>query len=108
MSDKDYKALDRKLEDIKQSLIVVNKEVLTIDEVVLLTGLSKSYLYKLTHRRAIPFYKPEGRLIYFKKTEIEAWLLRNRSETVDERDSRIITQRVIKKKVNNPRRSPDR
>lgn len=36
------------------------KEILTIDAVAEMTGLSKSYIYVLTHSKRIPHYKPNG------------------------------------------------
>lgn len=42
---------------------------------------SKSYLYKLTHRRALPFFKPLGKKIFFKRSDLERFLLRNPVKT---------------------------
>ncbi|EKO3431519.1 helix-turn-helix domain-containing protein [Vibrio fluvialis] len=61
-----------------RSLKVMTKEVMTINECAQYTGLSVSYLYKLTHRKLIPFFKPMGKRVYFKRTEIDLWLLRNK------------------------------
>ena len=36
-------------------------------------GLKKSYLYKLTSTRQIPFYKYGGRLIMFDRAAMESW-----------------------------------
>ena len=58
-----------------------NKEVLTVDEVCQYTGLSKSTLYKLTHRREIPHFKPHGKLIFFNRREVEEWLQGGRVAT---------------------------
>lgn len=60
------------------SLKAMAKEVMTINECAQYTGLSVSYLYKLTHRKLIPFFKPMGKRLYFKRTEIDQWLLRNK------------------------------
>nr|MBJ6938287.1 hypothetical protein [Vibrio cholerae] len=38
-----------------RSLKAMTKEVMTINECAQYTGLSVSYLYKLTHRKLIPF-----------------------------------------------------
>ncbi len=61
-----------------------DKEVLTFDETCHYTGISKSYLYKLTSGRRIPFYKPTGQLVYFKRSELIDWLLSNRISTQEE------------------------
>ena len=36
-------------------------------------GLKKSYLYKLTSTRQIPFYKYGGKLIVFDRAALESW-----------------------------------
>jgi excisionase family DNA binding protein len=60
-------------------LLLSQKKVLTLDEVSDYTGLSKSFLYKLTCKNEIPCYKPLGKHIYFNKEEIDSWLLQNKS-----------------------------
>ncbi len=69
------------------NLLLTQKEVLTMEECCLYTGLSKAYLYKLTHFRHIPFYKPNGKKIYFKRTELDSWLLSNKSLSADEMET---------------------
>ena len=60
------------------------KEVLTADETARYMGISKSYLYKLTMKGAIPHYKPMGKMCYFNRAEVEAWLQQNRCATATE------------------------
>ena len=78
--DEILKQLDR----IERNTLLSSKNVLTFDDVVLLTGLSKSYLYKLTSSNQIPHYKPSGKQLYFDREEIENWLKQNRVATVEE------------------------
>ena len=61
----------QKMEDVGANGYLLEKNVLSIDDVVMLTGLSKSHVYKLTSSRQLPFYKPNGKLMYFDKKEIE-------------------------------------
>lgn len=68
-------------EDIVRGVVICQKEMLNMEEAVLLTGLSRNYIYKLTARREIPHYKPLGRAIYFRRVELEEWLKRGRVET---------------------------
>ena len=63
--------LQTELQEIKQLLLLNNKTVLTPDEVSLMYGLSKDYLYHLTSERVIPFHKPNGKKIFFDKEEVE-------------------------------------
>ena len=46
------------------------KKMLDFTEASEYLGLSKSFLYKLSHFRKIPFYKPNGKKIYFSKSNI--------------------------------------
>ena len=75
--------IDERLCNI-ETLLLSQKKVLNFDEVAAYTGLSKSYLYKLSSTGGIPCYKPQGKLIYFDKQEIDAWLLQNRKATNQE------------------------
>ena len=58
--------------------IFATKEVLTAEEVARYMNISRSYLYKLTMRKEIPHYKPLGKMCYFNRREIEAWLQTNK------------------------------
>lgn len=76
----DFTIIDDRLRNI-ESLLLLQKVVLNFNEVAAYTGLSKSYLYKLTSTAGIPCYKPQGKQIYFNKQEIDQWLLQNRKST---------------------------
>ena len=69
--------LDERLERI-ESLLLANKKVLTLEEACDYTGISRSYLYKLTSTEVIPHSKPSGKLIYFEREELEHWLMQNK------------------------------
>ena len=69
---------------ITANTIFTTKEVLTSDEAARYLGISKSYLYKLTMRQLIPHYKPLGKMCYFNRQELEAWLQANRVSTSEE------------------------
>ncbi len=64
--------------------LITTKEVLTSNEAARYMGISMSYLYKLTMARAIPHYKPLGKMVFFNRLEIEAWLQSNRVATKTE------------------------
>ena len=78
-----------RLERIEKS-VLLSKNVLTLDEAVMFTGLAKSYLYKLTASGKIPHYKPSGKLIYFDRAELEKWMLRNPVKTAEEIEQQAI------------------
>ena len=69
---------------VAELIATSQKEVLNADEAAKFLNVSKSHLYKLTMGRKIPHYKPLGKLIYFRKTELEQWLLANRCATDEE------------------------
>jgi len=79
-----------------EELLLTSKTVLNLEEVLLYTGLSKSYMYKLTSTGGIPCYKPQGKHIFFKKSEVEDWLLQNKKITTKELDE-IANTYTIKK-----------
>lgn len=62
----------------------ITKNVLTLEEALEYTGYSRSYLYKLTAARKIPYYKPNGKRLFFNREELERWLQQNRIATESE------------------------
>lgn len=82
--------LSEQLGRVERFAAIGAKPVLDLDEAALFTGFSKGHLYRLTSERQIPHYK-KSRKLYFKKTELEAWLLEDRVLTVAELDSRATT-----------------
>lgn len=79
-----------KLEAIERNSLLAAKRVLMISDVAALTGLSKSYLYKLTSQRQIPFYR-RAKQLYFDREELEGWLLQNRISTEAEAEAEAIS-----------------
>ena len=74
------KSIEERIEEL-ESLVYVTKNVLSFDEASKYLNLSKSYLYKLTSAQQIPHYKPQGKMIYFEKDALEAWLRQNPVKT---------------------------
>lgn len=60
------------------------KEILNFKEVCEYLDISESHLYKMTSKREIPCYQPNGKKLYFKRTELDDWLLRNRKFASDD------------------------
>jgi excisionase family DNA binding protein len=79
------------------SLIAV-KNVLTFEEGCIYTGYTKSFMYKQTSQRKIPHYKPQGKMIYFERAELEKWLLRNRITPANEIDEQANTYVTLNQK----------
>jgi len=48
----------------------MTKNYYTVTEAASYLGLSKSALYKLTMKRTVPFYQPNGGKLYFKELDL--------------------------------------
>lgn len=92
--------LKKQLDRIERLTLLSAKNVLTFDDIALLTGQSKSHLYKLTCAHQIPHYKPNGKQLYFDRAEIDAWLKRNRISTIDEIETEAVNYLVTGKPKN--------
>lgn len=79
--------LDERLVSIENVIRSSFKNVLTADELSAYMGVSKSYIYKLCSNSEIPCYK-RGKSVFFKRTEIEDWLLSERKPTKGEIDAK--------------------
>ncbi len=60
---------------------------LTINEAATFLNLSPGYIYKLTHRRLLPYSKPFGKKIFFDRSELLALLKKKRVKTNEELNS---------------------
>ena len=58
---------------ITQPDATAGNDLLSLEAAALFLGFKKSYLYKLTSTRQIPFYKYGGRLIKFDRAALESW-----------------------------------
>ena len=76
-------AIEKRLDRIEQLTLIGAKPVLNFDEAVAFTGLSKGHMYRLTSGHEIPYYK-KCRKLYFKKSELEKWLMEKHVPTNDE------------------------
>lgn len=62
---------------VMRNCMLNTKKMLTVPELAAYSGLSISHIHKLTMARQLPHYKPGGKIIFFKRTEIDDWLLKN-------------------------------
>jgi len=74
------KSIETRVAELEQQFFLC-KNVLSFDEASIFLHLSKSYLYKLTSGNLIPHYKPQGKMLYFEKAELETWLRQNPVKT---------------------------
>ena len=78
---------------------LLQKTVLNFNEACSYLDVSQSHLYKLTSTRQIPHFCPQGKKLYFNRTELDVWLQRNRQSTNEE-----IEQEVNEKLYNSRRK----
>lgn len=76
--------------DRLEKLLMAHKEVLTFEETCNYTGISRSYLYKLTSTGSIPHSKPNGKLIFFEKQKLNSWLLQKSRKSNSEIESEAL------------------
>lgn len=75
------------------------KDIISFNEFLEMTGYKRSYAYKLTHSRALPMYKPGGKQIFFRRQDVENFLLSNRIPSRHEIDSDAATHLTTNKKL---------
>lgn len=89
--------MEEKLDKILTYSLLASKSVLTLEDTALLTGLSKSHLYRLTCTHQIPHYK-RAKMLYFDRSEIESWMKQNRVATRQEIEQQAINYVVTGKR----------
>ena len=84
--------LQRQIEELQKRMEAVEdildnaKEVLTVEEASHFMDIARSSLYKMTSDRSIPFYRPNGKMIYFEKADILTWIRQNRVTAIKKDD----------------------
>lgn len=73
-----------KLNRIERMLLNSTKQILNVEDLINYTGYKRSYIYKLVHNNILPFSKPNGKILFFEKSEIDAWLLQNKSKSISQ------------------------
>jgi len=93
------KEIIKELQELKNLTLLGVKQVLTMSDCALLTGLSKSHIYKLVCAKKIPYYKGQGgKITYFDKGEVTRWMLQHRVKTSSEIEIEAVNYTVIGKK----------
>ncbi|WP_372474137.1 helix-turn-helix domain-containing protein [Capnocytophaga sp. ARDL2] len=71
MKKKEFEKMDA------QTFLITTKQILSFREALVYLDISESSLYKLTSNREITFTKPNNGKIYFKRTDLDNWMLSN-------------------------------
>jgi len=91
----------QKLEQIEKLISnqsLLQKSVLNLQEACQYLEVSSSHLYKLTSRKEIPHFCPNGKKLYFNRHELDDWLQRNRKNSQQEIEKEAIQYLTKNKK----------
>lgn len=91
----EFQKINERLANI-EAMLLSSKTVFTFDEAATYTGLSKSFLYKLTSSGNIPCYKPNGKVLFFNRIELDNWMMQNRKATNEELETKANTMLTLK------------
>lgn len=83
MSETDIIEIRATLDRIERLSLIGAKNVLDVQEAAIYTRLSKQHIYRLTSNKQIPHFK-KARKLYFKKSELEDWMLESKVLTEEE------------------------
>ena len=87
----ELKRIELKLDELKKS-IQFQKSILSVSEASDYTGYSLSFLYKLIHFNKIPYYKPNGRKVFFDREVLDSFLRQGLVETPEQIEKRITSR----------------
>ncbi len=91
-----------KLTEIEELLRASRDEFLPLEVAAEYLGFSTSTMYKMTHENRIAYYKPGGKKLLFKRSELDRWVESHRIATADELDTKAANAIVLGSK-NNPK-----
>ncbi len=93
--------LQKRVETL-EDMLEAGKEVLTVEEAAKFMGMARSSLYKMTSDQTIPFYRPNGKMIFFEKSDILSWIRKNRVSSREEieEEARIHMQKLSRETKN--------
>lgn len=82
--------IEEKLFSIENSILKLSlavKPILSAEEAAEFLSMKIKYLYKLTSAKKITYSKPNGKFIYFRRSVLEDFLLRNEIVAINEDES---------------------
>jgi excisionase family DNA binding protein len=88
----------KNIETMLQQQNLLQKDVLNLNETCAYLDVSASHMYKLTSQKLIPHFCPQGKKLYFRREELDQWLLRNRQDSIDEIETRAANYLLTNKR----------
>lgn len=79
-----------KLNKLERLITDSTKEILNVEDLINYTGFTRSYIYKLVHKNVVPYSKPNGKFLFFQKSEIDEWLLQNKNQSVSQIEQKAL------------------
>jgi excisionase family DNA binding protein len=77
------KRMRPKLRDLKSRISftdIKDKEIMPLEEACVFINMEPAYMYQLIFKKTIPYHKPGGRLVYFERNDLLAFLKSNKTE----------------------------
>lgn len=81
------KEIKEQLDRIEQYAMIAAKSMLNIKEAAIILGMTIEGVRCLVRNNTLPYYKPNINRLYFKKSELEDWMMQNRSKSMTEIES---------------------
>lgn len=72
------------IEKLIENQSLFQMDVFNLKQAAQYLDISESHLYKLTSTKRIPHYCPQGKKLYFKRSELDEWLLSNRQSSTSD------------------------
>ena len=76
-------AIEKKIASSRTAKL--SKRLLSTEEAAVFLGMTLSGLRRLTHKKLIPYYKPNGKNMYFDVKELIAWQKKHHFEPIGDR-----------------------
>ena len=91
----DEKGIKKQLDRIELYTMLAAKNVLNITEAAFILGMTPQGVRQKVRDREIAAYKPNHNRLYFKKTDLEHWMLQNKRKTTEELEQAASRHSVI-------------
>jgi excisionase family DNA binding protein len=69
---------------------IKDKTVLNFKEAAIYLSISPSALYKLNHKRVIPYTQPNNKLVYYRRADLDEFMQTNYKPSAKEVENQII------------------
>ena len=79
--------IKEQLDRIEQYSLIAAKNLLNIQEAAIILGMTVEGVRYNVRNNILPYYKPNVNRLYFKKSELEDWMMQNRSKSMAEIES---------------------